>query len=516
MFLFGVLLAAALAALAPLTAAIRQPVRIDSGLVSGIPGSDPAVTVFKGIPFAAAPVGELRWRAPKPVAAWEGVRKADRFSSNCIQNCTETMGPWTWEYWPHGPMSEDCLYMNIWTAAGSAADKRPVLLYIHGGGFNSGSGSVPVYDGESLAKKGLIVVNFNYRVGVLGFYTHPELSKESDHGVSGNYGMLDQVAALEWVKKNVAAFGGDPQQVTIMGQSAGAGSVHNLTASPLAKGLFARAIADSTSGVRTSQPVRTMAQSEQSGVEFATAKNARSLKELRALPSAELQKPVPGERQFVFRPVVDGWFLPQDTQDIIVAGKQNDVPTLTGLNWDEGSSNASYGKIPAAEFAKQVRERFGALAETVLKLYPVSSDEEAGGSQKALAREQAMVSMYLWASIRSKTAKTKAFTYIFNHPQPGPDRLLYGTFHSGELAYVFDNLHTAERPWTAADRRLAVTMSGYWMNFIKTGDPNGGGLPSWPAFDAKSVTTMELGDKMAARPVASSEKVELFRKYFGQ
>jgi len=436
---------------------------------------------------------------------------ADRFSANCMQRLRDSLGPWTAEYQPHGTVSEDCLYLNVWTAASSPNEKRPVLVYIHGGAFTDGSGSVAVYDGENLAKKGVVMVSINYRVGPLGFFTHPALTQESGHSSSGNYGLLDQVAALDWVKKNIAAFGGDPNRVAIGGQSAGANSVHYLTASPLARGLFSGAIADSGANARMG-PGRRLAQSEQDGVRFAESRGAHSLQALRALPADSLASPLSGG--FTFGPIVDGWFLPASVDEVFAKGEQSDVPTLTGWTFDEGSFNANYGKIPAATFEKQLRQRFGAQAEALLKLYPVATEEEASHSQKALARDQSMFSMYLWTANRAKTGKTEVFTYLFTHPQPGPAKDAYMTFHSSELPYVFNNLNKSDRPWTAADREIAELMSNYWVNFIKTGNPNGEGLPNWPAASVKSAATMELGDNVGPHPIAGQPKLDLLRRVF--
>lgn len=476
-------------------AALAAPVRVEQGLLQGAPGSDPSVTVYKGVPFAAPPVGELRWRAPRPAPPWEGVRKADEFPANCPQEMQDSYGPWTKEYQPFGRTSEDCLYLNVWTAAKKAAEKRPVLVYIHGGAFLNGSGNVPVYDGEGLAKKGIVVLTINYRVGVLGFLAHPELSKESEHKASGNYGLLDQVAALEWVKKNIAAFGGDPARVTIGGQSAGAASVHSLMASPLAKGLFIRAMPQSGSNAGRGRG-QALADAEKAGVKWAESKGATTLAALRALTPERILEG--GSR---FGPVVDGWFLPQGAEEI-------DVPTLTGWCADEGSSSDDYGKVPAAEFRKRVEQQSGAQAEALLKLYPTATDAEAAESQKEMARDRNVVSMYLWAVKRS----AKTYTYLLTHEQPGPEQARYRAFHSSELPYVFDSLRMANRPWADADRKLAATLSSYWANFIKTGDPNGKGLPKWPAFTAAPAETMELGDKMGPRSVAGQEKFELWKK----
>ena len=499
-----------LIALASLAGVMRSSVRVEQGLLSVVPGSDPTVTVYRGVPFAAPPVGELRWRAPRPPASWQGVRKADQFSANCMQEMRESLGPWTAEYQPQGAISEDCLYLNVWTAAKSSKEKRSEVVYFPGGAFTGGSGNVPVYNGEGLAKKGLVVVTVNYRVGVLGFLAHPDLTKESDRRSSGNYGLLDQVAALEWIKKNIAAFGGDPKQVTIMGQSAGAASVHYLTASPLAKGLFIRAIPQSGTNLRQG-PGETLAQAEQTGVRFAQAKGAASLAALRAMSAAEVTAPINVNGEFHFYPIVDGWFLPKSVDDIFAAGEQNDVPTLTGWVADEESYNAGYGKASPEEFRKQIRQRTGALANEILKLYPAATEAEATDSQKAFARDRAMVSMYLWATQRAKTSKTNVYTYLFKHPQPGPTHDLYMAFHSSELPYVFGTLNQSNRPWTAEDRAIAEAMSSYWVNFISTGNPNGKGLSAWRAFNEANALTMELGDRMRQRPIASQEKFDLLK-----
>jgi para-nitrobenzyl esterase len=483
-------------------AAIAAPVRVEQGLLAGAPGTDPSVTVYKGVPFAAPPVGELRWRAPRPALPWQGVRKADQFGPNCIQVMRDGLGPWTKEYQAQGTTSEDCLHLNIWTAARSAKEKRPVLVYFHGGAFTDGSGNVPVYDGEGLAKKGIVVVTVNYRVGVLGFMAHPELTKESERKASGNYGLLDQVAALEWVKKNIAAFGGDPAQVTIGGQSAGASSVHALTASPLAKGLFIRAMPQSGSNVRQGRG-QSLADAEKAGVKYAESKGATTLAALRALTPDQI---LAGGTRFF--PIVDGWFLPKSADEIFAAGEGSDVPTLTGWCADEGSFNDDYGKLPAAEFRKRMTQQAGAQAEEILKLYATASDAESAESQKAVSRDRGMVSMYLWAT----NHKSKVYTYFLTHETPGPTQGRYGAFHSSELPYVFDNLRLSNRPWTEADRKIAATMSQYWANFIKTGDPNGKGLPKWPAVSATEAQTMELGDKMGPRPIASQEKLEIWKK----
>lgn len=492
----------------------QQPIRIETGLLTGTTTSD-GVRVYKGIPFAAAPVGDLRWRAPQPPVKWEEVRKADQFSAACVQFLGRSRPPWTEEFMVQESASEDCLCLNVWTNAKRANAKLPVLVYIHGGGYQEGSGAVAVYDGGELAKKGLVVVTINYRMGVFGFLALPELSRESGHNSSGNYGMLDQVAALQWVRKNIAAFGGDPARVTIAGQSAGAGSVHNLTASPLAKGLFHRAIAESGSGL-TGIPMSTLAEAEKAGARFLEASGATSLQSLRALSADDLLKVArePRTPPIPFRPNVDEWFLPADIATIYREGNQNDVPILTGLTADEGSSAPAYGKIKAEDFARQSRDRHKEMAETFLQLYPSDTPERSSLSQKQSARERGMASMYLWAVERVKHTKAKLFTYYFSRGIPWPQNPQYGAFHTGEVPYVFGTLNSLQRPWEPVDRKLAQTMMSYWANFAATGDPNGKSLPRWAQFDPELKTTMELGEKIGPRSLMEPSHLSFWEKYF--
>ncbi len=508
------LLTVVAAAALPLAATIRQPVRTESGLVSGVAGADSSVTVFKGLPFGAPPTGKLRWHAPVPPEPWQGVRKADHFSASCIQNIVNEHKPWTYEFMAHGEISEDCLYLNIWTAADRPNAKLPVLMWIHGGANTEGSGSVPVYDGEGLARKGLVVVTVNYRLGVLGFFTHPELTAESDRHASGNYALLDLVAALQWIHANIAAFGGDPGRVTVAGQSAGASNTHSLTASPLAKGLFHRAIAESGSGVGGGRGPRSLADAEKEGLRFAEAKGAHSLADLRAMTWKELTAPVPGG--FRFGPVVDGYFLPASVEEIFAQGRQNDVPTLTGCNADEGGA-VPHPSVTIAAFQEQAHRRYQGEAQAFLDLYPASSDAQAGDAQNESSRDQERVSMYLWAVNRARTAKTGAYTYYWNHVLPGPDSEKYGAFHTSEVPYALNSLSRSDRPFTEADRKIASEVSSYWVNFATTGNPNGRGLAHWPSVQEKPAVTMELGDRMEAIPIAgSAAKLQFFERYFAK
>ena len=469
------------------------------------------VTVYRGIPFAAPPVGDLRWRAPQAAAPWTGVRRADRFSAGCMQNPLGSLGPWTEEFMHQGERSEDCLYLNVWTT--SPQGRRPVFVWIHGGAFEQGSTAVALYDGEALARQGVVVVSANYRLREFGFLAHPELTKESGHEASGNYGLMDLVAALKWVQANIAAFGGDPSRVTIGGQSAGAAAVMSLTTSPLARGLFHQAIVQS--GVSVANRWRARAAAEADGEKFLAAKGARSLREMRALPADQVMAAVD---QLTYRagPIVDGWVIPEPPLEVYAAGRQHDVAILTGWTADEGSSNPTYGRRTPEEFQKEVRGRLGPanttspLPDQFFRLYPASTPEQAGASQKLSAREQSLVSTFLWAKRRATSAKTPCYTYLWTHPMPGPEKSTYGAFHSSELAYVFNSLGSARRPWEPADRAIGEKTSAYWANFVRTGNPNGAGLPEWPVFDPARAVTMEIGDAFGPRPVATPEKVTLF------
>jgi para-nitrobenzyl esterase len=496
----------AVAVAAPGSATSEKLVRVETGLVSGVPGERPGITVFKGIPFAAPPVGELRWRAPKAPAAWTGVRQADAFGNDCVQRKSGAFGPWSAEYISRSGMeggsSEDCLYLNVWTPAKAAGEKRAVLVWIHGGAFTSGSGGVPVYDGEGLAAKGLVVVTINYRLGVLGFLAHPELTKESSSKASGNYGLLDMIAALRWVQRNIAAFGGDPGRVTIAGQSAGAFAVHFLVASPLAKGLLHRAIGQSGGALMGSPSLK---EAEEAGVAFVRARQAKGLAELRALtPDALAAGAGDGMR---FGPIADGYAVPKDVRAVFEAGDQNDVPTLVGWNQDD---NVMFGPpLKAEAFKKMAAKTYGEAAGAFLKAFPADTDEQAAASQKALSRDQIFAGQSrAWARLQGRTGRSRVFVYEFARTAPGtPEQRLFGAFHSGEIAYALDTLAKWSRPWEPVDRELAGTMSTYWANFARTGDPNGDGQPEWPAFAVGTEKALRLGETVEA--VAAPHAAEL-------
>ena len=511
--------------LPPLAAAQNaDPIQVESGLLSGMPGADPAVRVYKGVPYAAPPVDALRWRAPEPPQSWDGVRRADAFSAGCMQYVAGSRPPWTEEFMHQGAISEDCLYLNVWTAAKEAGERLPVLVYIHGGGFTEGSGSVAVYDGERLAKKGLVIVTVNYRLGAFGFLAHPELTAASGRNASGNFGLMDQAAALRWVQQNIAAFGGDPERVALAGQSAGAMSVYLLTISPLAEGLFQRAIVQSGPGglasfglASTRSLARPLAEAEASGVAFAEAAGAASLQALRALSAEDLAAtPMPGDGVLRFGPALDGYFLPEDAPAIYAKGRQHDVPMMTGFNADEGSAFPGYGKATAETFREAAQARYGDAADDFLAQYPAPTDEEAGDAQKTSQRDLAAAALENLAAERAQRAKTDLYLYYFERGIPWPERPEFGAFHTAEVPYFFDNLALLDRPWEPLDWRLADAMSSYWAHFAAGGNPNGEGLPRWPASDGGRVEFMRLGERMASGPVAEPAARAFFKEYLAE
>jgi para-nitrobenzyl esterase len=493
-------------------AAIQEPVHLDAGLISGIAGSSPGVRVFRGIPYAAPPTGKLRWRAPQPVAHWDGIRAADQFGAMCMQPAFRGGSGPNLSATPK--MSEDCLFLNVWTAAKSALEKRPVMVWIHPGGYTTGSGSTPGFDGEALAKKGVVLVTINYRLGAFGFFSHPELTKESDRRASGNYALMDQAAALQWVQANIGEFGGDPHRVTVFGDSAGSSSIANLMGSPQAKGLFQRAIGESGAWMGLSLGrTRTLAEAEQDGLKMAGALHAQTLEELRAIPAADLLK-----AGRAGGPVIDGWFIPEDVGTAFAEGKQNDVPLLDGSNQDEGTFFLQ--PTTAEKFGERARNRFGDQADAFLKLYPAGSDEEANASQLAAFRDELAFVMRTWARAQAKTGRSKAYLYYFTHQPPPPvgasarGGLGSGATHGAEAQYVFQNL-LPPRAWTDLDTQVSQRLSSYWMNFAANGDPNGKGLAKWPAFDdKKSAAPMVLGDQAEVGPAPNPAQLAFFETVY--
>lgn len=482
-----------LAALAAL--ALSPEVSISSGKLAGSQGIRHGdVRIFKGIPYAAPPAGSLRWRPPQDPAPWQGVRAASEFGHECMQ---QPYPQGSLYFRPAKPMSEDCLFLNVWSAAKDASERRPVMVWIHGGAYTRGSGANSVYDGESFAHKGVVLVTINYRLGVFGFLSHPQLTKESDVKSSGNYALLDMVKALEWVKKNIAAFGGDPQRVTIFGESAGSSAVNFLQASPLAKGLFHRAIGESGANFGYARAVPLSA-NEQEG-----AKLGESIADLRARPAADLLKSTGS-----FRPCVDKWFLPDTVGNIFAKGKQNDVPVIAGYNADEGTALAPWTGN-AEYFRGMVQQRFPDYAVALLDLYPAKTEEQAAQSYYASFRDQGMGwQMRTWARAM-KSGKSPAYLYYFTRVPPGPMFKKLGAFHAAEIPYVFGNLNP-DRQWEDSDHALSAAMQDYWIRFATTGDPNTNGLPQWPKYDAKKDESMVFGEKAAVQANINKKGIDLY------
>ncbi len=507
-------LAALLATIAssPVAAQLHTT-KVTEGVLAGSRAD--GVSRFLGIPYATAPIGSLRWRAPQAASAWKGIRPATRFGESCEQDLPPPggFGPWTSEYMISGPVSEDCLYLNVWTPAKRSTARLPVMVWIHGGGFNSGSASVPIYDGAAMARHGIVVVSINYRLGVYGFFAHPDLAGEPGGG-NGNFGLLDQVAALRWVQRNVQAFGGDPTKVTIAGQSAGAMSVNDLILSPLAKGLFARAIAQSGSGMGL--PQMPLAMAEADGQRVLAASGMHSLAELRALSPAKVRAALaksaaPGTGMLRFAPVADGVILPTDPGEALAQGKYNDTPILTGLNADEASGFLpDYRPTSAQSYTDLLQQRFGAATVRFADIYPAT---EPATSAPALMRDRGIAGLLFWSETRSKTTHYPIWRYLFTHAEPGPDSAKYGAFHSSEIPYVLSTLDKSpSRPFTVEDRRISDAIGQYWANFVRRGNPNGAGLPRWPQNHLKN-QLMELGGVFGARPAMRPEALGRFRAY---
>ncbi|MEJ7683251.1 MAG: carboxylesterase family protein [Segetibacter sp.] len=488
---------------------LSDSVQIETGVISGTQNADKSISIFRGIPFATPPVGNLRWKAPQTAQPWPGVKKCVAFGPSPMQAKPAAFSMWSEEFLiPKEPISEDCLYLNVWTGAKSNKEKRPVLVWIYGGGFTSGGSAVPIYDGDAFAKKGIVFVSINYRVGVFGFFAHPALTKESPHKASGNYGLMDQVAALKWVQKNISAFGGDPANVTIAGQSAGSLSVNCLVATPLAKGLFTKAIAES--GANFSRGFSSLQQAEQDGVKLAEKVNANTIAELRNMPADQLFQKAQGQRG----PITDGYVLPQTIAEIFAAGKENDVALLTGWNQDEG---LLFGPIKnAADFRKQAAQQYAADSSDFLKYYPASTDTEAAASQLNVSRDMIFGAQnYTWANVASQQGK-KVYVYRFTRKVPATGEYVkYGAFHTGEVPYAYDNLKFVNRPWEETDRKLAAVMSSYWVNFITSGNPNGKGLPNWPAYTIADKKIMDLGITQEAKQIPDAAALDFIAGKMG-
>lgn len=482
------------------------PVKVDGGLVQGTTAD--GLTIYKGIPFAAPPVGDLRWYAPQPVKKWEGIKQTTEFAPAPFQGGNPPSGK-----------SEDCLYLNIWTPAKSADDRIPVLVWIYGGGFSFGSTSDPVHNGEPLARKGVVLVSIAYRVGQLGFLAHPELSAENPNHVSGNYGLLDMIAGLEWIQKNIAAFGGDPNKVTIFGESAGGIAVSMLCASPLAKGLFYGAISQSGGSFGPTRPatfpgenMKTLKQAETDGEGFAQKAGVSTIAELRKISADSLPSGwgMPGGW-----PIVDGYVIPDDQHRLYEAGKYNDVPVLIGYNSDEGAS-FSREKTPE-EYIAGVKARYGKFAEELIKAYPVG-EKTVPKTARDLTRDAAFGwQTWSWARLQAKAGKSKVYYYYFDqypdYPKDSP-RFGYGSPHGQDVAYVFMNLDSSNPQTTKSDFEISEAMATYWTNFAKFGNPNGTGIPQWQAFSDANPNVMYFSQTPHMGPVPSAKSIKVLDSYF--
>lgn len=473
---------------APVSAQPTPPVSVTGGQISGSDNGE--VRTWFGVPFAAPPVGSLRWRPPQPVVPWQGVMETTAFSPACRQTVT----------WISNPQSEDCLYLNIW--APEKAEKLPVIVWIHGGGYFGGTGAQPLYDGTRLTKKGVIVVTINYRLGVFGFLATPELTAESPDHASGNQGILDQIAALAWVKANIAAFGGDPDRVTIMGESAGANSVAVLIASPAAKGLFQRAIAESGNysvPLDASENARADHKTaEAEGQAFLKAQGAATIADLRHMDADSLIR-----QTWSPRVIVDGHVLHEDMTTTYCHHRQNDVPILVGWNADEGKDLApeilGTGDFTAASHKVLVEKLLGhAPSDALLTAYPGKTDAQAPASINQLTTDWWGWRMWYWTSLQARNGLQKPYLYYFIHSPTEPATPCgYGcqAGHGAEIPFVFDQLDQDPRPWNAEDRQLADRLATYWSNFARTGDPNGAGLPTWKAFDGSNASVFRIGNE---------------------
>ena len=489
--------------------------RTADGVLEGVVSGDGMVRTFKGIPYAAPPVGSLRWKAPQPVQPWTGVRKAADYGPRAMQGQI-----WDDMFFHDAGPSEDCLYLNLWMPAQPATAKLPVMVWIYGGGFIAGGTSEPRQDGGNLCKKGVLVVSMGYRLNVFGFMAHPELTAESPHHASGNYGLLDMVDALQWVKKNIATFGGDPDNVTIFGESAGSFAVSALMGSPLAQGLFHKAIGESGAMFSHTMATRARADAEAAGVKFAQdAFGTSSLEKLRTLPAADVLA-ASLKSHGGYGPDVDGWFLPEDCPTIFAASQQAHVPLLAGWNLDEGGAGALLGEdAPTlANYVTHAKARFGDKTDDFLKAYAATTDAEAKRAAADFGGDLFIgFSTWKWLDQHLATGGAPVYRYEFDQKLPVAANAKPGTEpvanHSGEIEYVFRVLSSKKLPFGPDDREVSELMASYWTNFAKTGNPNGPGLPEWPLYNAKDgYQVMHLKPHAAAMPDAHRSRYEFLNQ----
>lgn len=494
------------------------------GILEGVVSTDGEVRTFKGIPYAAPPVGPLRWKPPQPVIPWKGVRQATGYGARCVQtHVYEDM------VFPDPGPSEDCLYLNLWMPEARLKAPLPVMVWIYGGGYHAGATSEPRQDGGNLCKKGVLVVSMNYRLGIFGFLSLPELARESGRNASGNYGLMDQLAALQWVRRNIAAFGGDPDNVTIFGESAGSFSVSALMASPLAKGLFRRAIGESGAFFNATRRPKTHADTENTDAEFVKSTlGTDSLEALRGKPAMEILEAASRQGAPGFFANIDGYLLPESVEAIFAAGKQNDVQLLAGWNADEGGYESIFeGEKPTPEnFAEKVHDLYGPDTDAILKLYPAANITELKRSAADLAGDRFIAfGTWKWMEMQLKTGHERVYRYRFDQTLPlsthedtsSDDELKYKepepkeprAPHAGEIEFVFQVLSSKDLPWGPQHYRVSDLLSSYWTNFAKTGDPNGEGLPHWPAYSKDGYEVMHLTAQPQAAPDPHRPRYEL-------
>ncbi len=484
---------AALLAL-PAMAQDAPRVTVKEGTISGV--ADNGARSYRNIPFAAPPLGNLRFAPPAPPVAWSGVRDGSKFGPACMQQATKPNGPWSAEFFAAPPFSEDCLSLNVWTTGGSG---KAVLLFVPGGGFTQGGGGEVIYNGAVLAKQDIVMVTMNYRLGAAGFLATPELTAASARHASGNYALWDVIAALQWIKANIAAFGGDPAKVTIMGQSAGAQAIVSILQAPEARGLFRGAIIDS--GVRAGAGVPPLARMEEAGTAWAKTRNAADVAALRALPADAL---VPRNGDPRNGPAADDALIPAGTNPAIPAV---DVPIMTGWNGGEGAGSGPQADLTAANYGQRITALGGGDAA---RQYPAGADPVT--ALRMAGHDSTVIGGAAWIRARAGHATSPAYYFDFEHVMPGYTAADYGAYHSSELPYIFGTLDTLEgRPLTPLDRQVAGVLQAYWLNFIKTGNPNGTGLATWRPFDPARDEVMALSETPHMRPIASPEKTAFWR-----
>lgn len=511
---------------------------VENGVIEGNYDTKSGIQTYFGIPFAKPPVGNLRWKAPQPVENWKGVKETKKFAARPMQ--TVVFGDMNSR---SNGVSEDCLYLNVWTPAKRNTKDLPVLVYFFGGGFVAGDASEPRYDGEAMAKKGIVAVTVNYRLNIFGFFAHPELSAEAPYKASGNYGLLDQAAALKWVQKNIAAFGGDPKKVTIAGESAGSISVSAQMASPLSRGLIAGAIGESGAGINPTLAPVPLAEAEKVGAEFAKNAGYPSLAKLRALSTREIYEIYNESKRFGFPTVIDGYFYPKTITEIFNAREQAQVPLLLGWNSAEIPGAAfMFGQPNKDEnYIARVKKEYPNDYEEVLKLYPHGSEKEIELSATALASDRFIAySTWKWFDLHRNNSSQPVYRYLYSKLRPplvdqslasglaggtvrkdgaapkAPEPV--GAPHACEIEYCMGNLHLIkEYAWTTDDYKVSETMTNYFANFIKTGNPNGAKLPDWPAAKAGDTTppVMILDTESKAEKAKSDARYMFLDKAYG-